>query len=370
MIENFAPKLARVLTDYSVPIQRGDLVMINAPITAAPLIEALYEAVLERGGHPVAVTSLPLLRDIFIRKAEGDQLDFLNPLAMTMMEQADVLFSILAPSNTMSGAQVDPDQSARIQKAQRPVMETYFKRTFDGSLRWNISAWPTEAAAQQAEMGLHAYSEFIYRACALDQADPVAHWQTLAVRQDRLIEWLAGKQRVEVRGPNVDLSFRLDDGRTWINCRGDKNFPDGEIFTCPLEDSVNGTIRFSYPTIYGGREVRGIALRFENGRAVDASAEHGEEFLLKQLDLDEGGRTLGEFAIGTNRGIQRFTGETLFDEKIGGTIHMALGQSIEDAGGVNKSQIHWDIVHSMRDGGEIWVDGELFYQNGDFVVEA
>ncbi len=370
MIENFAPKLARVLTEYSVPIQRGDLVMINAPIEALPLIEALYEAVLARGGHPVSVPALPSLRDILVRNATDEQLDFLNPLAMTMMEKADVLYSILAPSNTMSGAQVPPERSARLQKAQRPVMETYFKRSFEGSLRWNICAWPTQADAQQAEMGLLAYSKFIYRACALDQPDPVAHWQAVAERQDRLIAWLAGKERVEVRGPGVDLAFRLDGGRTWINCRGDKNFPDGEIFTCPLEDSVNGTVAFSYPTISGGREVRGISLTFENGRVVRASAEHGEDYLLSQLDLDDGARTLGEFAIGTNKGIQRFTGETLFDEKIGGTIHMALGQSIEEAGGTNKSQIHWDIVHSMRNGGEIWVDGDLFYQNGDFVMEA
>jgi len=369
MIENFAPKMAQVLTEYSVPVQKGDLVVINAPVEAMPLIEALYEAVLDRGGHPVPYVIIPNLGDVFMRKAADHQLDFLNPLAMEMISKADVLFSVLAPHNTMSRAQVDPERSARAQRAGRPFVEAYFRRIADQSLRWNICAWPTQAAAQQAEMGLQAYREFIYRACALDQDDPVAHWQALSARQDRLIGWLAGKQSVEVRGPNVDLSFHLD-GRRWINCRGDNNFPDGEIFTCPVEDSVNGTIRFSYPTVYGGREVRGIELTFEQGRVVRASAEHGEDYLLTQLDLDEGARRLGEFAIGTNQGIQQFTGETLFDEKIGGTIHMALGRSLAEAGGVNESQIHWDIVHSMRDGSAIWVDGELFYENGAFVIDA
>jgi len=196
----------------------------------------------------------------------------------------------------------------------------------------------------------------------------VAYWQAFRAKQERLVSWLKGKKHAEVKGPGIALSFDFTD-RPWVSCHGDHNFPDGEIFTTPLEDTMSGTVEFNYPCVYLGNEVQGVRLRFERGVAVEASASKREDFLLSQLNLDPGARRLGEFAIGTNMGIQQFTGETLFDEKIGGTIHMALGKSIEEALGTNNSAIHWDMVHAMRDGGEITVDGELFYQNGEFVSE-
>ncbi len=369
MIQDFAPKLARVLTEYSVPIQKGDVVVIMSSTEAAPLIEALYEAVLLRGGHPIVQAHLPNLDEIRLRMASDEQLLFCDPFALHMIQNVDVLLQIHAPINTRGRSHIPTERVTLAQQGSRPIMETYLKRVNDQSLRWNITAWPTQASAQEAEMGLLAHSEFIYKACALDQDDPVAYWQAFQDRQVKLAEWLDGKKHAEVRGPGVDLSFDFE-GRPWISCHGTVNFPDGEIFTSPIEDSVNGHIAFSYPTIYSGREVSGIKLTFKDGRVTDASAAKNEAFLLSQLDIDEGARTLGEFAIGTNMGIQQFTGNTLFDEKIGGSIHMALGESIAESGGVNKSQIHWDIVHSMREGGQIWIDGKLFYDSGRFVIEA
>jgi len=216
-------------------------------------------------------------------------------------------------------------------------------------------------------MGLLAYTEFMYKACALDQTDPVAHWKAMRARQDRLVAWLKGKKHAEVKGPGIEMSFDFTD-RPWVNCWGDKNFPDGEVFTSPIENSVNGHVEFNFPTMFGGREVNGVKFTFKDGRIVEASAAKNEDYLLTQLDIDAGARSLGEFAVGTNMGIQRFTGEVLFDEKIGGSIHMAIGHGIGESGGVNESVIHWDMVHSMKNGGEIYIDGELFYRNGDFVV--
>jgi aminopeptidase len=291
----------------------------------------------------------------------------MDPIQLYAIERYDALFQIIAPTNKKSLSTVDPARVARAQKGNRPFTEKYFARIEDRSLRWNITAWPTQAAAQEAEMGLLAYTEFVYNACGLDHDDPVAYWHDLEAHQQQWVDWLNGKRRAEVKGPGIDLSFNFE-GRVWINSKGDVNFPSGEIFTSPIEDSVNGHVEFSFPTVYGGREINGVRLTFKNGRVIEASAAKGEDYLFSQLDLDEGARTLGEFAIGSNYGIQQFTGETLFDEKIGGTVHMALGQGFEEAHGVNKSQVHWDMVHDMKNGGAIRIDGELFHKNGQFVV--
>jgi aminopeptidase len=212
-----------------------------------------------------------------------------------------------------------------------------------------------------------AYTRFIYEACALHLPDPVAYWTNLRDRQLKLVEYLKDKREVLVKGPGIELRFNFE-GRLWASAHGNENFPDGEIYTGPVEDSVNGYVRFNLPTIYGGHEVTGVYLVFRDGAVVEASADKGEDFLLSQLDADEGARRLGEFAIGTNDGIQEVTGSTLFDEKIGGTIHMALGQSYPETNGVNESAVHWDMVHGMKDGGEIHIDGKLFYQAGEFKV--
>ncbi len=367
MTYDFAPKLAAVLTGYCRPVQPGDYVAINAPVAAEPLVEALVEAVLKRGGIPNVQVGLPNLFELYLTHGSDAQFDFQDPVSMLRLNTADVWFTILAETNTKSLGAIPAERFARFQQGRRAYVERYLERCDDDSLRWNITAWPTQAAAQEAEMGLVAYTNFMYDAAGLNHADPVAHWTAFRDRQDRLIRWLAGKRRVEVRGPGVELSLSMA-GRTWVNCYGVRNFPDGEIFTCPVEDSVNGWVAFNLPSVYDRREVNGVRLVFKDGRVVEASADKGEDHLFSQLDLDAGARCLGEFAIGTNDGITRFTRSILFDEKMGGTIHMALGKSAGGAGGTNTSAIHWDMVHDMKDGGEITVDGELFYRAGDFLA--
>lgn len=368
MFEDLAPQMARVLAGYSLRQKDGAYVVINTNTHGAPLAAALYEALVERGANPVIKLNLPHLAELFLNKASDAQLAFVEPGTAEWLKAADSYVVIDAPVNPKALTGIDPARMAKAQQGRAEINKIFFERIVSGDMGYLMTLWPTDAAAQQAEMGLLAYQEFVYKACGLDQPDPVAHWAAFRDRQTRLADWLKGKHRAEVRGPGIDLSFTFTD-RAWISCHGELNFPDGEIYTCPLEDSVNGRVAFSYPSLYQGKEVRGVSLTFKDGLVVEASAEKGQDHLLSQLDLDPGARRLGEFAIGTNMGVQQYTGNTLFDEKIGGTIHMAVGNSAPYAGGQNHSSVHWDIVHGMRDGGEIRIDGELFYQNGAFVVE-
>ena len=369
MLHDFAPKLANLITGYSTQVSPGDFVVIISNTEAAPLVEALYEAVVMRGANPSVQLVLPSLSELLYKLADGEQLDFLDPIMKLVIEKADVILQIESPSNMKSLASSDPAKMARRQQANRTLLETQIRRIGDKSLRWCLMPWPTPAAAQQSDMGFYAYREFLYRACALDTDNPIAYWESIRDQQQRLVSYLADKEQMVVTGPGIDLSFSIK-GRTWVSCHGTLNFPDGEFFTGPVEDSVNGTVAFNMPSITYGREVNGVALTFRDGCVVDASAQKGEAFLLSQLDLDEGARRIGEFAIGNNWGIDRVTGSTLLDEKIGGTIHMALGASLPDTNAVNESKLHWDMVHDMKEGGEIHVDGQPFYRNGKFLVDG
>jgi aminopeptidase len=246
-------------------------------------------------------------------------------------------------------------------------MEISMKRSATNEFRWVGTMFPTNAHAQEADMSLSDFEDFVFSACYVDKDDPVAEWKKVSAMQQKLVDWLVGKKKVTVKGPNVDLTLSIA-GRTFINSDGKHNMPSGEIFTGPVEDSCNGWIRYSYPAIVGGREVSGIELHFEEGKVVKATAEKNQDFLISTIDTDEGARYLGEFAIGTNNGIQRFTKSILFDEKIGGTMHMALGAGYPETGSVNKSSVHWDMICDMRDGGKIWVDDELFYDSGHFLL--
>jgi aminopeptidase len=274
---------------------------------------------------------------------------------------------LLSESNTRRLSSVDSSRQAIHDRAHSELFSLWMDRASKGALRWVICAVPTLGYAQDAEMSIGEFEDFIYSTTRADTEDPVAEWTAIRLAQNRLIDWLAGKKSVTAKGPNVDLSFSID-GRSFVSCDGRFNMPDGEIFTGPVEDSVNGWVRFTYPAIYGGREVDGVELTFENGKVVKATAKKGEEYLNSVLDTDPGARFLGEFAIGTNTGIQKFTRNILFDEKIGGTVHMAVGSGYPDTGSKNESAVHWDMICDMRSGAEIRVDGELFYQNGEFKV--
>jgi aminopeptidase len=284
------------------------------------------------------------------------------------METYDVRISIIADSNTRALSNIDPDKIVMREKAQTGIMKTFMRRSAAKELRWTVAPFPTNAFAQDAEMSLSEYEDFVYGACLPDINDPVGYWQNFSTRQEKIVDWLKGRKSVHVTGPETDLRLSIE-GRTFVNCDGHFNMPDGEIFTGPVEDSIEGTVYFSYPAIYRGREVTGVRLWFEHGRVVRASADKNEDFLLRTLDTDAGSRFIGEFAIGTSKGITHFSREILFDEKIGGSFHMALGAGYPETGSKNESAIHWDMICDLRQGGEILVDGEPFYRNGDFIID-
>lgn len=360
-------KMAKVLVNYSVAVRPGDLVWLRYEPLAEKAAVAVYEEILKAGGNPVVQTAPPVFSESLFRLANNDQLDFLNPTLMWLTENADVRITIGAPENTRSLSNSDPVRISRLQKAQHPIMKTFMERQGTGALRWTGTRYPTEAGAQDAEMSLREYEDFVYGSMMLDRDDPVAYWLDFSNRQQRLVDWLDGKKDVQVKGENVDLTLSIE-GRKFINADGKKNFPDGELFTGPVEDSVNGWVRFTYPAIYNSREVTGVELTFKDGKVVKATADKGEDFLNSVLDTDAGARYLGEFAIGTNEAIDRFTRSILFDEKLGGTIHLAVGASYPDTLAKNQSAIHWDMICDMRSGGRIIVDDQLFYENGEFRI--
>ena len=360
-------KLARTLVTYSVGVKPGDWVIVRGDVTALPLIQATLTEVLQAGGHPTLLLNHDETEAVIAHAATEEQLRWLSPLEPIVYEQADVFISIRGASNTRAMTQVAPAKQRAAQQARAALMATFMRRSAEGSLRWVGTLFPTPAYAQEADMSLAEYEDFVYRATFADQPDPVAKWQEVHDMQQKMIDWLKGKKQVVVKGPNVDLTLSIE-GRVFINSDGHHNMPSGEIFTGPVEDSVNGWVRFTYPALYAGREVEGVTFRFENGKVVEAHAEKNEAFLLQMLDSDAGARYLGEFAVGTNYGIDRFTKNILFDEKIGGTIHMAVGAGYPETGSQNKSAIHWDFICDMRTDSAIWVDGELFYQNGAFQV--
>lgn len=306
--------------------------------------------------------------ELLFRYGSDEQLRHIPEPLKLITEKYDVRISIWGEENTKALSGVDPARMVIRHQARTELMKTFMRRSASGEFRWTVALFPTNAFAQDAEMSLSAYEDFVYGACLPDIEDPVGYWQRFSVRQQKIVDWLNGKEQVRIVGPETDLRLSIA-GRLFINCDGRYNMPDGEVFTGPLEDSVEGHVYFSYPAIYEGREVSGIRLWFKDGQVVKASAEKNENFLLKMLDTDDGSRRVGEFAIGTNEGITRFTRQILFDEKINGSFHMALGAGYPETGSKNESAIHWDMICDLRSGGEIWVDNELLYKDGKFVIE-
>jgi aminopeptidase len=288
---------------------------------------------------------------------------------MSRMEvnKLDAFLYVWGNQNVYYLAGVDPKKQGIVRKARKPMMMRFFKRTAEGKLSWVGTQFPTQSDAQQAEMSLADYEDFVYGAGYLHLADPTKHWKKVEKEQTRLVKILNRTDRLEVEGSHVDLKMRVK-GRKWVSCHGTENFPDGEIFTSPHEDSMEGFINFTYPAHYDGRVVTGVRLDFKKGKVVKETAEKNLDYLKAMLNVDKGGRRVGEFAIGTNYQIKRATGNTLFDEKIGGSCHMAVGASIPEAGGKNKSAIHWDMVCDLKKDGEIKADGKVIYRKGKFVI--
>lgn len=359
-------RFAKILVDYSAKIQPGDRVLIEATTAAEPLVRALYSRILEVGGNPQVLLDFPDQMEIFFTQAGEPQLDFTPPFLKQAYETFESRIRIHSQTNPRALGGVDPVKMGRRQKALSPILETQMRRGATGDLKWVTTLFPTEGYAVEGGMSLRAYEDFVYRACHADAADPIAYWKQVEAEQAKMIDKIQGHNLVALNGPNVDLTLSIK-GRTFMNSCGTHNMPDGEIYTGPVEESVNGWVKFTYPAIYGGVAVEGIELTFSNGRVEKAKAAKNEKYLLEMLQSDAGSRFLGEFAIGTNFDIDKFTGNILFDEKIGGSFHMALGAGYPETGSKNKSVIHWDMICDLRQESEIAVDGEVIYRNGQFI---
>jgi aminopeptidase len=355
-------KLAKVMVHYSLALKPGDKFVLRTHPIAHDLTLAVYEEAIQAGAHVFVQQEVPGTEELFFKHASDDQLDFVAPVRRLITETFDASLNIWAEENTRNLSGIDPSRMARFQKANADLMKISMQRTAKKEFRWCLTAYPNNAMAQEADMSLADYTEFVYGAGMLNEADPVAFWKKEGRHQKKLADWLKGRDRVVLKGGNVDLKMSIK-GRTFIPCNGKANFPDGEIFTGPVEESVNGWVRFRYPAIEYGQEITDIELWFEKGKVVKEKASKNLELLTAVLNTDAGARYLGEFGIGTNYGIQKFTKNMLFDEKIGGTIHLAAGAGYPESGSKNESGIHWDMLCDMNDA-EIKVDGDLFYKNG------
>jgi aminopeptidase len=366
-------KFAKVLVEHSARVVPGDRILLEGTTAAEPLLRELYIQILEKGGLPHLMMALPGLmpfsqEELYLTYAKDTQLDFVPTFYKLAYEQFEGRIRIHSATNTHGTTNIDPAKLQRHGKALSTITEAQFRRGADGTFKWVTTLYPTDGYAQDANMSLKEYEDFVFGAVHANEDDPIAFWKSVESKQQSAVDFMKGKSQVILRGPNVDMTLSVK-GRTFMNSFGTFNMPDGEIYTGPVEDSVNGWVKFTYPANYGGTSVEGAELTFSNGRVVTAKADKNEDFLLKTLDIDAGARTLGEFAIGTNFDIQQFTGNILFDEKIGGSFHMALGAGYPETGAKNKSAIHWDMICDMRKDSEILVDGELFYKNGQFVFE-
>ncbi len=362
-----AERLAKILVGYSTEVKEGEIVSIDGESAAEPLLMAVYEEVLKVGAHPILNVSLDGQAAAYYRHASDSQLDWISPVSEWLLDHADVRIAIGASTNTRELSAVPPQRQTRRQMATGELLGRAMERSAKGEFRWCYTLFPTNAYAAEAEMSLADYEDFYYGACLADDGDPLTAWKRASEECKRLAEWIEGHEEVRVVAPGTDIVLGIA-GRTFIPCDGRHNMPDGEFFTGPVEDSVEGEVTFHLPATIGGREVAGVRLRFESGKVVEASAERGEEFLVELLDTDAGARRLGELGIGTNYAIDRGTREVLLDEKLGGTVHMAVGKSYPESGGVNDSAVHTDLVCDLRLGGKIEVDGEDFQVDGKFVV--
>jgi aminopeptidase len=362
-----ADNLAKILVGYSTKVGEGDTVVIDGESAAEPLLLAIYEETLKAGGNPILNVSIDGQSAAYFKHAADAQLEWVSPFTKWVTEEADVRISVGASNNTRELSGVPPERQTRRQAATGELMKRTMERSAEGSFRWCYTLFPTGAYASEAEMSLADYEDFYFGACLADDGEPLSAWKRASEECNRLSDWIEGHEEVRVTAPGTDIRLGIA-GRKFIPCDGEHNMPDGEFFTGPVEDSVEGEVSFHLPAVIGGREVSGVRLRFEAGKVVDASAERGEEFLVKLLDTDEGARRLGELGIGTNYAIDRGTREVLLDEKIGGTVHMAVGASYPESGGTNESAVHTDMVCDLRLGGKLEVDGEVMQEDGKFVV--
>lgn len=356
---------AHTLVHYCLAIQEGDNVAIRSTPLAAPLVEAVYREILRAGGNPIPLVDLEHLGEILLQEASARQIERSYQLLEAINPCIDAQLFIKSENNTRSLNNINPAQSALRNQIYGKIRRQQGETKAD--LRWCLTLYPTEGYAQDAEMSLRDFEEFVCRVCFLNDPNPIARWQEVSREQQRLVDWLVGKKQVHILGATTDLRLSIE-GRTFINSDGKRNFPSGEFFTGPVEDSANGVIQFDVPSAYDGRTIEGVRLVFSSGKVIEASARQGQKYLDQMLELDGGARFLGEFAFGNNPGVVSATRNILFDEKMGGTVHLALGNSYPETGGLNKSTLHWDMVCDLRQQGEVWVDDVLFLKNGQILV--
>ena len=359
-------KYADLLIHYCLEIKAGERLYISTTTLAQPLVREVYRAAMKAGAHVDIKMAFREEAKIFLDNANDDQLAHVSPLQIEAMENYDAYLAIRAPFNLKETQSVDPEQRKKRSKALSGINQTYFTRTADRSLKRSLCQYPTQASAQEAGMSLEEYQQFVFNACNLFADDPEGEWLKVRASQQKVVDYLNKADVVQYKSKKTDITFRVKD-RIWMNSDGQTNMPSGEVYSAPIEDSVNGVVFFDYPIVYMGQDVQNITLWVEDGVVVKWDAERGKEVIDEVMKIP-GANRFGEVAIGTNYNIQRATKNILFDEKIGGSIHMAVGQAYKQNGGLNQSAIHWDMISDMKDGGQIIVDGKLIYENGKFII--
>ncbi|HEU4451349.1 MAG TPA: aminopeptidase [Gaiellaceae bacterium] len=361
-------RLAALIAGYSLGLREGQVVRIDALDVAAPLALELYRAALRAGAHPYTSIGVPALLETLLADGSDEQLTYVSPLRWEEIERLDALATIWSEVNTRSLSRVDPERHAAYIAAQRKLSNRRWERISSGEMTWCGTLFPTNAHAQEAEMSLEEYEDFVFAACHVHEPDAEGHWRGVSSALEARASELGAVRELRVVGPDTDLRVGVE-GRSWLAADGRFNMPDGEVFTTPVETETEGVIRYTFPALYHGREVEDVRLRFEEGRVVDAEAARGDDYLQSLLAMDAGARVLGEVAFGLNYEIDRFTRNILFDEKIGGTMHFALGSGFQQTGGKNTSGLHWDMICDLRDEGEVYADGELVWKDGRFLAE-
>ncbi len=361
-------RLAELVLDHSLRLRPGEVLRIDAAVVASPLVLPLHREAIKRGAHAYAALDLDGLKELLVEHGSDEQLEFVSPIELREMDAIDASITIWSEENTRSFSRVDTERRQRQLAAQRQVAIRRRDRIARGEHRWCGTLSPTEGHAQDADMSLREYEDFVFRACHVLDDDPVGHWRRVGEVLQARAEELGSVRELRILGEDTDLMVVVD-GRTWRAAHGRQNVPDGEVYTSPVESGVNGTIRFGLPAVFNGGEIDDPRLRFEDGRVVAAEAAGGEAYLQSLLRLDEGASGVGEIAFGLNYEIDRFTRNILFDEKLGGTLHLALGMGFQDLGGLNRSALHLDLICDLRREGEVYADGELVWRNGSFLQD-
>jgi len=366
-MDNRIKKHAEVLLKYSLDLKKGEKIVIVGDVVTLPLIKESYRLAVELGAFPQVMINSEELKEILLKGGSEEQIKYVPDSIKKAFETVDVLLLFFGGTNTRMLSNVNPEKLKLSAQGSNEITRIFFGRVAKKELRWCGTMFPNQANAQEANMSISEYEDFVYGAGYIDRKDPIAEWKEIEKKQEGICKILDGKKHLRIVSIDTDLNMSIE-GRKWVNCCGKVNFPDGEVFTGPVEDSVEGHIRFSFPGIYGGREIEDIQLTLERGKVVKAVVAKGQELLEQLLETDKGARYVGEIAAGTNYNIKRFTKHMLFDEKIGGTVHLAIGRSIPESLGKNQSAIHWDMLCDMKKGGEIYADGELIYKDGKFLI--